>query len=1155
MSAAYRWTARHPARRRLSSSRFSSRTSAVFDVTWSRGFALLLVVVAVSAAMVSTVQAQLYVREGASGTGSQASPYGSLQDALADGSSLEIRVAEGTYVAAATDRTVSFVISDGVQILGGWAPDFSVRDPNMYATILSGDIDGDGGLANNTHQILRITTAVSSSTVVDGLTVEGGNADDTSGQDDGGGLFMDAGSVTIRDVTFRNNSAAIGGGALLCNSAAPTLDNVSFEGNTGGSLGGGAILAIGCTLTVSDASFTGQTSRAGAGIYSLTSQVTLNDVTFAQNEAAVGGGAIFSDSGTLIIRGGVFDRNTATGTLGGGAIYDVGGTGRINNTVFAGNEVGSGPGGALGMETASSYDVANSVFTGNAAPSRRGGAIFLSGATFNGVHITTTSNSSPDGSVLFADAMSTATLQNIIVWNEPTPVSAGTGTIEFGAALINGGLPSGATLLPGSPAVRTSDPEFEDADGADDIAGSVDDNLRPISSSDAVDRGLLGALPADVDDLDGDSDTLEELPTDLDETPRVEDSSLRDTGNGGPDLGAYEAPSTLVVSGTADSPVEDRGLGDDAGWRMMAVPAASTVEDINDDIIFGPLGLTGEPPTAMIYQWNDAAPNDTSSFTGDWDGLTLTDPLPVGEGFILFFFDDSRDPIRPSSPLIFDIPGPRITTNVDVTDLSTTALFYLLGNPYARSFDIDALSIGGTTGFQAFVEVWNPAIAAYQRVEQGAAGNAIAPWQGFFIERSTESSATSVTFNASGTTSGSEFVGKSGKAPVTRIGLELTGIDADAQTVTNDRLEVSFRQGARAGWDVWDGTNLGEVLAERPQLVTIGKRDRQTVEKIHDSQPFPLRNPLLLPLRVKDAGWRSPLEIRASTWENVPEHWSVAIIDKNGTATPTDDVRVQVGPDGGTFRWIRGETAAKQKQVGAPDQPVRQPIRQPGLNRAGAAKDTGEATHYDKARAARASLYLAITPRSQYARRPTPRIQRLGRRAQLTWTHDAKDGVEVVVEHKVGDEPWMTAAESRATSLASTKTEPNAEVEWVSVDLLPGDHAFRLRYGPVADATYSADVRLKMEMEASYEVQPPAPNPVRVRAVMRVGVRDAQHVRAEVYDMLGRRIAVLYDGRLDAGQMHTLSIDTAALQLTSGVYLIRIAGESFAETQRMTVVR
>jgi predicted outer membrane repeat protein len=1115
---------------------------------WSRGLALLLILATVSAVIALPAQAQLYVREGASGTGSQASPYGSLQDALADGSSLEIRIAEGTYVAASTDRTVSFVIADGVQLLGGWAPDFSVRDPGIYATILSGDIDGDGSLANNTRQILQITTPVSSATVIDGVVVDGGNADDILGQSEGGGLFINAGSPTIRDVTFRDNSATVGGGAVLCDAASPTFENVTFDGNGGGTLGGGAILALGCTVTISDASFSNQTSQAGAGMYSLVSQLTLRDATFVQNTAVEGGGAIFNDSGTLVVSRAVFDRNTTTGTIGGGAIYDVGGTGRINNAVFAGNETITGSGGALEIETGGAYDVANAIFTGNAAPSDRGGAIFLSGSTLSGVHLTTTSNSASSGPMLFASTGSTATLENVILWNEPAPVTDGTGSIQFGAALINGGLPAGATLLPGAPAVRTSDPQFEDADGADNTAGTVDDNLRTISSSDAVDRGLLGALPVDFDDLDGDGNTLEELPVDLDGTPRVEDSSLRDAGNGGPDLGAYEAPSTLVISGTADSPVEDGALGDDFGWRMMAVPAASTVGDIADDIVFGPLGLSGEQPTAMIYQWDDAAPNDTSSFTGDWNGLSsLADPLPTGEGFILFFFDDSLDPIRPDSPLVFDVPGPRVTSNVNVTGLSTTALFHFLGNPYARSFDIDNLAIGGATGFQAFVEVYDPATAAYQRIEQGTTSPRIAPWQGFFIERSTGSTATSVTFSAAGKTSGSEFVGKSSPAPVTRIGLALSGTGTEGQTVATDRLEVSFRPGARAGWDVWDGTNLGGIFAERPQLVVLGDRETKRVEKIHDSQPLPLQGAVWLPLQVKAAGWEGPLKIRASTWENVPENWAVGIVDKNGTATPTDDVRVQIGPDGDAFQWTGGGfAAAKQVQAENPPHPVRQP---------GPIRDRSDETFSDrKAGGALSDLYLAIIPTGYQAKRSVPTIQRLGRRAKLTWTHDAKESAEVVVEHRVGEGAWAIAA-SHANASATIKASSETVVEWMSADLLPGDHTFRLRYGSGAEAAYSTEVHVAMEMDEPFEVRPPAPNPVRSRASMHVAVRDAQHICADVYDMLGRRIAVLYDGRLRAGQMHTLPIDVAALRLTSGAYLVRITGDTFTETQRFTVVR
>lgn len=1106
----------------------------------------LLLIVAVGWSLAHPAQAQIYVQEGASGTGSLASPYGSLQDALSDLSSPEIRVAEGTYFATAgTDETVSFVLPDGVQILGGWSPDFATRDPDIYETILSGDIDGDGTPTGNTFQILRVDAPVSSLTLVEGVTVEGGNAGDVDGnQNGGGGLIVNAGTPVFRDITFRNNAATLGGGAVLCDASAPTFEDVAFEQNGGGALVAGALLAVDCAVNVTGSSFSGNTAQSGAAVYSLSGQVTLSGVTFTQNAATVGGGAIYNDSGTVTVTGGVFDRNTAAGFLGGGAIYDVGGTGRIGNAVFAGNETSTGPGGAVAVGSAGAYDMYNAAFTGNAASSADGGAVFLSGATLDAVHITTTGHSALEGQVLFADETSTATLENVILWNEPPSVTAGPGTVQFGAALIDGGLPAGATLLAGAPAVRTGDPQFVDADGPDNTAGTVDDNLRVDPLSDAVDRGLISALPADTDDLDGDADTAEPLPVDLDDTPRVEDSSIRDAGNGGPDLGAYEAASTLVVRGTADSPVEDGDIGDDAGWRMMAVPAAATVGDIADDIVFGPLGLSGEQPTAMIYQWNDAAPNDTSSFSGDWNGLTsLADPLPSGEGFILYFFDDSLDPIRPASPLVFDVPGTRIASDVEVTGLSTTALFHFLGNPYARSYDIDALSIGGTSGFQAFVSVWDPATGAYQRIEQGTPGNGISPWQGFFIERSSGSTTPNVTISASGRSTGSEFVGKATRQVITRIGLELATMKEDVPQVADDRLEVSFRPSAEAGWDVWDGTNPGGIFSARPQIVVPGDRDAVQVQKIHESQPLPLQGRVRLPLQIVRAGWEGAMQVRASTWTNVPDGWTVEIVDTRGTPTPRDDVRVRLGPDGDAFQVEPIRDATKQFASRAR---ITGPTRysQTGSGRgasASAAEAKGTRRFDDDS-----SLYLVVTPATPRARRPAPEVRRFARRALLRWTQSSNDA-GVVVEHSVDGGAWSAAGTPAA--------EPGRGATWTSDDLPPGEHRFRLRFGSGAEAAYTESALLRMEMEADVEVRPLSPNPVRSRGSLQVAVRERQNVSVTVYDMLGRRLASLHDGPLDAGRMRVISVDAAQLQLKSGAYLIRISGESFAETHRFTVVR
>ncbi len=88
------------------------------------------------------------------------------------------------------------------------------------------------------------------------------------------------------------------------------------------------------------------------------------------------------------------------------------------------------------------------------------------------------------------------------------------------------------------------DPMFVDADGPDNIPGTEDDDLRLSPGSPAIDAGINPALPPDTTDLDGDGDTVEPIPVDLNGVPRFMDiSGIPDTGFGTPpivDMGAYE---------------------------------------------------------------------------------------------------------------------------------------------------------------------------------------------------------------------------------------------------------------------------------------------------------------------------------------------------------------------------------------------------------------------------------------------------------------------------------------------------------------------------------------------------------------------------------------------------------------------------------------
>lgn len=79
------------------------------------------------------------------------------------------------------------------------------------------------------------------------------------------------------------------------------------------------------------------------------------------------------------------------------------------------------------------------------------------------------------------------------------------------------------------------------------------------------------------------------------------------------------------------------------------------------------------------------------------------------------------------------------------------------------------------------------------------------------------------------------------------------------------------------------------------------------------------------------------------------------------------------------------------------------------------------------------------------------------------------------------------------------------------------------------------------------------PNPFADRARFTLEVAEAQDVRVTVYDVMGREVIRLHDGLLAAGTRHAFEVDGRAL--ASGVYLIRVDGEHFAETQRLTVLR
>lgn len=78
------------------------------------------------------------------------------------------------------------------------------------------------------------------------------------------------------------------------------------------------------------------------------------------------------------------------------------------------------------------------------------------------------------------------------------------------------------------------------------------------------------------------------------------------------------------------------------------------------------------------------------------------------------------------------------------------------------------------------------------------------------------------------------------------------------------------------------------------------------------------------------------------------------------------------------------------------------------------------------------------------------------------------------------------------------------------------------------------------------------PNPFSQRTTITYALPDQQHHRLEVYDVMGRRIAVLENGSKRAG-IHR--VRWKGQTVASGVYLIRLEAEQATRTKKMTVVR
>ena len=105
---------------------------------------------------------------------------------------------------------------------------------------------------------------------------------------------------------------------------------------------------------------------------------------------------------------------------------------------------------------------------------------------------------------------------------------------------------------------------------------------------------------------------------------------------------------------------------------------------------------------------------------------------------------------------------------------------------------------------------------------------------------------------------------------------------------------------------------------------------------------------------------------------------------------------------------------------------------------------------------------------------------------------------------------------------------------------------YRLGDGGAETLAQSEAVPSSFALEGNY------PNPFNPTTTIPFALPEASRVTLAVYDLLGRRVAVLVEGEMAAGRHEAVF---EASHLSSGVYLVRLQSASFSQVRRMTLVK
>ncbi len=163
-----------------------------------------------------------------------------------------------------------------------------------------------------------------------------------------------------------------------------------------------------------------------------------------------------------------------------------------------------------------------------------------------------------------------------------------------------------------------------------------------------------------------------------------------------------------------------------------------------------------------------------------------------------------------------------------------------------------------------------------------------------------------------------------------------------------------------------------------------------------------------------------------------------------------------------------------------------------------------------------------------------------GQTVTSTFTQPVPQGAPIgtyTYELSIGQFPSVIADTETFTVSVGGTARTGGAVAWA----VPEAESWEAAASSAEVAVHAADAAV-----AAY------PNPFRQQTALSFTLPSPERVRLAVYDVLGREVAVLYDGTAEAGQ-HEATFEGSGLP--SGVYLWRLEAGAEVQTGRLTLLR